>query len=126
MGNRPATVLIVDDEAAVRRLVARSLVSVGFSVKEADNGLSALRLLEAADAVHLVISDIHMPAMDGLALARELRLLRPFLPILFITGREPPGITGEVLHKPFGPEALLVAVSKVLGRAGDPSGSRPN
>ena len=91
MAIQPATVLIVDDEAAVRRLVARSLPGVGFSVQEAENGVSALRLLEAADPVHLVISDIHMPAMDGLALARDLRALRPLLSILFITGRESPG-----------------------------------
>ena len=117
MAIQPATVLIVDDEAAVRRLVTRSLLGVGFSVKEAENGVSALRLLEAADPVHLVISDIHMPAMDGLALARELRALRPLLPVLFITGRESPGLSGDVLRKPFGPEALLIAVSRVLGRA---------
>ena len=117
MPTQPATVLIVDDEAAVRRLVARALVSVGFAVKEADNGATALRLLASLDPVHLVISDIHMPVMDGLAFARELRVQRPHLPLLFITGRESPGLTGEILRKPFGPEALLIAVAKILGRA---------
>jgi CheY-like chemotaxis protein len=122
MPTQPATVLIVDDEAAVRRLVARSLVGVGFAVKEADNGAAALRLLATPDPVHLVISDIHMPVMDGLALARELRVRRPHIPLLFITGRESPGLTGDVLRKPFGPDALLLAVAKVLGRAaGSPS-----
>ena len=123
MTAEPATILVVDDEAAVRRLVTRSLAGVGFCVKEAENGVSALRLLESQGPVHLVISDIHMPAMDGLTFARELRALRPLLPILFITGRESPGLSGDVLRKPFGPEALLIAVSQVLGRAGE--GSRP-
>ena len=112
-----ATVLIVDDEAAVRRLVARSLAGFGFATREAEHGAAALRILASAEPIHLVISDINMPTMDGPTLARELRATRPLLPILFITGREPPDLTGEILRKPFSPEALLIAVSKVLGRA---------
>ena len=117
MPAQSATVLIVDDEAAVRRLVARSLAGLGFAIKEAEHGAAALRILASAEPIHLVISDIHMPTMDGLTLARELRATRPLLPILFMTGRESPDLTGEILRKPFGPEALLIAVSKVLGRA---------
>lgn len=121
MAGQRATVLVVDDEESLRRLVIRALHGVGFAVLEADNGASALALLTAPGPVHLVISDIHMPVMDGLALARELRRARPQLPILFITGRESPGLTGEVLRKPFGPDALLTAVARMLSRpAGTP------
>ena len=125
MTAQPATVLVVDDEAAVRRLVARSLVALGFVVKEAENGMAALQQIGAPGPLHLVISDIHMPVMDGLTLARELRRLRPQLPILFITGKEPPGLTGEILRKPFGHDALLTAVSKMLGRAAAAPESSP-
>jgi CheY-like chemotaxis protein len=121
MAVQRATVLVVDDEESLRRLVIRALHGVGFAVLEADNGASALALLTGPGPVHLVISDIHMPVMDGLALARELRRARPQLPILFITGRESPGLVGEVLRKPFGPDALLTAVARMLSRpAGTP------
>lgn len=120
MSPQRVTVLVVEDEAAVRRLVSRALASLGFSVLEADNGASALRLLaDQPGPVHLVISDIHMPVMDGLAFVREFRLLHPEVPVLFITGREPSSEAGEVLPKPFGPEALQLAVTRILGRTGD-------
>jgi two-component system chemotaxis response regulator CheY len=120
MSPQQATVLVVDDEESLRRVVARALTGVGFGVLEADNGASALRLLAAGDAgVHLVISDIHMPVMDGLAFARELRMRQPSLPILFITGRESPELVGEVLRKPFMPDDLLLAVARMLGGVGD-------
>ena len=118
MSAQQATVLVVDDEESLRRLVARALSGVGFGVLEAENGASALRLLAGtAGGVHLVISDIHMPVMDGLAFAQELRLRLPDVPLLFITGRESPDLVGEVLRKPFGQEALLMAVTRLLGQA---------
>jgi two-component system chemotaxis response regulator CheY len=120
MSPQQATVLVVDDEESLRRVVARALTGVGFGVLEADNGASALRLLAGAGAgVRLVISDINMPVMDGLAFARELHLRLPAVPILFITGRESPDLVGEVLRKPFGPEALLMTVARMLGRPVD-------
>ena len=111
---------MVDDEESLRRLLRRTLAGLGFAVLEADDGVSALGVVSASRALHLVITDLHMPRMDGHALARELRVLRPHLPILFITGRENPGLSGEVLRKPFGPEALLVAVSRLIGRVPGP------
>ena len=120
MSPQQATVLVVDDEESLRRVVARALTGVGFGVLEADNGASALGLLASGNAsVHLVISDIHMPVMDGLTFARELRMRLPSLPILFITGRESPELVGEVLRKPFMPDDLLLAVARMLGGVGD-------
>jgi CheY-like chemotaxis protein len=62
-----------------------------------------------------VISDIHMPVMDGRAFARELPVHRPAMPILFITARESPDLVGDVLRKPFGADQLLLAVARMLG-----------
>ncbi len=114
-----ATVLIVDDEESLRRLVSRILVGVGLRVLEAEHGQAALHLIRGqAPRVHLVVSDIHMPVMDGVEFAREFRLLQPLVPILFITGREFPTLEGEVLRKPFGPDALLREVFRLIGRSG--------
>ena len=125
MTPEPATVLVVDDEESIRRLVSRALGGAGFTVLEAENGASALRIIERPAApVHLVVSDIHMPVMDGLAFAQEVRRQRPTLPLLFITGREPPGLLGEVLLKPFRPGTLLETVFRLLGHAGRPESAR--
>jgi CheY-like chemotaxis protein len=120
MSPQQVTVLVVDDEEGLRRVVTRTLAGVGFRVLEAENGAAALRLLGAAEAgVHLVISDIHMPVMDGMAFARELRLRLPAMPILFITGLQSPDLVGQVLRKPFGPDDLLQAVARMLGGTAD-------
>jgi CheY-like chemotaxis protein len=120
MSPQQVTVLVVDDEEGLRRVVTRTLAGVGFRVLEAEDGAAALRLLGAAEAgVHLVISDIHMPVMDGMAFARELRLRLPAMPILFITGLQSPDLVGQVLRKPFGPDDLLQAVARMLGGTAD-------
>lgn len=116
------TVLVVDDEALLRRLLSRILADAGFGVLEAENGASALETARQLDGgLGLVVTDINMPVMDGLELARELRPLHPSVPILFITGRElPPLAPGEVaerwlLRKPFRAEAFLQAVAELVG-----------
>jgi CheY-like chemotaxis protein len=120
MSPQQVTVLVVDDEEGLRRVVTRTLAGVGFRVLEAEDGAAALRLLGAAEAgVHLVISDIHMPVMDGMAFARELRGRLPAMPILFITGLASPDLVGQVLRKPFGPDDLLHAVARMLGGTAD-------
>jgi CheY-like chemotaxis protein len=82
-----ATVLLVEDDPAVRRATRRTLERSGFAVFEAEDGLQALPLLEQDPrAVDLVLSDIVMPRMGGRELAAELRRLRPDLPVLLMTG----------------------------------------
>jgi two-component system, chemotaxis family, chemotaxis protein CheY len=118
------TVLIVDDSATVRALVRSALEADGHAVVEAANGAAALAALEGADAPDLVVTDLIMPEMDGLALIRALRAdtRHRGLPILVLTtesgdavkasGRDA-GATGW-LGKPFHPDTLRRTVRRVL------------
>jgi two-component system, cell cycle sensor histidine kinase and response regulator CckA len=119
-----ATVLLVEDETTVRAVVRRMLQGQGFVVREARDGESALRLWHAErDQIIAVMTDVVMPVMGGRDLARELRLLDPALPILFVSayaGHEPDLLDGvdaprQVLGKPFTNESLLSALRALLG-----------
>jgi len=86
-GRRAWTVLLVDDDPDVRRTVGRVLRGVGLEVLEAEDGVDALdRLRSHAGPVHLLITDVVMPRMDGPELVFALAHLRPELPVLYITG----------------------------------------
>jgi signal transduction histidine kinase/CheY-like chemotaxis protein len=116
------TVLIAEDERAVRRLAATVLGQAGYHTLEAMDGAQALDLftVHARDIV-LVVTDVVMPRMGGIDLAGRLRDAHPALPILFMTGYVE---QSEVLHesaagapvllKPFLPEALLSAVRSCI------------
>jgi DNA-binding response OmpR family regulator len=116
----PTTVLLVDDEEILRRLLSRMLLEAGFTVVDAENGKRALEIARALDgALSLAVTDLHMPVMDGLEFARELRSTHPLVPILFISGRDLPercvaldGCGGDILRKPFHTEAFLEAVAR--------------
>jgi two-component system cell cycle sensor histidine kinase/response regulator CckA len=118
------TVLLVDDEELLRRLLSRMLLEAGFTVVDAENGKRALEIARVLDGdLGLVVTDLHMPVMDGLELARELRPTHPSVPILFISGRDLPGKSGpsdrwdeDLLRKPFSAEVFLEAVSRLLAR----------
>jgi two-component system cell cycle sensor histidine kinase/response regulator CckA len=116
-----ATVLLVDDEELLRRLLSRILAEAGFGVVEAENGAVALETARRINGgLGLIVTDIHMPVMSGLDFAREFRPLHPNVPILFITGRDLPPIADtdvpqkELLRKPFRSEAFLDAVSQLV------------
>jgi CheY-like chemotaxis protein len=121
---RPATVLIVEDEEDVRQLVAESLEEFGYRVLLAENAPAAVSVLER-DTVDLLLSDIVMPGgMSGLELADRARRLRGELPVLLTTGyaeaidhataRE----TGiELLRKPFRPRELGAKIHQMLSAA---------
>lgn len=116
-----ATVLLVDDEEVLRRLLSRILVDAGFDVVEAENGAAALKTARGIDGgLHLVVTDIQMPVMDGIEFARQFRPLHPAVPILFITGRDlPPTVDDSVtdrglLRKPFRSETFLAVVSQLV------------
>lgn len=82
-----ATVLLVDDDDGVRSFVKRALEIDGYTVHEAGDGAEALDVLrEPERGIELVLSDIVMPLMDGIALARNVAREQPDIPILLMTG----------------------------------------
>jgi CheY-like chemotaxis protein len=121
------TVLLAEDEASVRRMLARTLRDAGYVVIEAQDGAEALRLgRQQLDSVDAVVTDVEMPRLSGIDLARRLTRHRPDLPVLFISGTTPEELgigdsdspTGPLhfLAKPFSEERLLERLQEVLQR----------
>lgn len=118
MTHQPKTILVVDDEAAIRRLSQRVLQRLGFATLEEENGEQGLsRISRDPDKVDGVLLDLHLPDGAGTEWAEKFRAIRPDLPIIFFTGSNPPQhpVLGETkrsyyLKKPFTPDS----VSKVL------------
>jgi len=116
------TVLLVDDEDGVRKLVSAILQSNGYSVIDASNGHSALAAYEKnAHKIDLVLTDVVMPQMDGFELVNRLLEKNPDVKVLFMSGfRDNPIGDSEgqpnrpFLHKPFTPDALLAKVREIL------------
>ena len=116
-------IMIVDDSASVRQLVASTLAGGGYEVVEAVDGQDALDKFEQ-EPVDLIISDLNMPVMDGIELVKKLRALpgQRFLPIIMLTtesqdskkqeGRAA-GASGWLV-KPFKSEQILSVVKMVL------------
>jgi PAS domain S-box-containing protein len=111
-----ATILLVDDTPAVRRTTAEILRRTGYRVVEAGTPTEALAA--ANGEVDLVVCDIVLPERSGQELAAELRIGRPDLPVVFISGYIPAEAGGPVndpfVAKPFSPDALLAAVRGAL------------
>lgn len=81
----PPTILVVDDERAVRNALREILEHEGYRVEEATHGEEALQKA-AEDRIALVLLDIKMPGRDGMEVLAELRLKRPDLPVVILTG----------------------------------------
>jgi two-component system OmpR family response regulator len=122
-----ATILVVDDDAHIREVVQYTLEREGHAVVTAKNGLEALA--RAADAaVDLVLLDVLMPELDGLAVCRRLRAQRA-LPIIFLSSRaeEVDRVLGlelggdDYVTKPFSPRELAARVQAVLRRTAAPA-----
>jgi two-component system cell cycle sensor histidine kinase/response regulator CckA len=96
------TVLVVDDESSVRAYMARVLEAEGYSVLEAKNGIEALSVLEndVTGKVLLVVTDVVMPHMDGMDLARNIASRPSAPPVLFVSGSHSE-VPGPLLRKPF-------------------------
>jgi len=117
-------ILSVDDSASIRQMVSFTLKKEGYEVIEASDGNDALARIMGS-SIDLVITDLHMPNMDGIGLIKALRANSSyrFTPIVMLTteshtdkkneGRQA-GATGWVV-KPFKPEQLLAVVKKLLG-----------
>jgi signal transduction histidine kinase len=95
----PARVLLVDDDAAVREVLAREMTELGYQVMQASDALAALARLDAGEKVHLLVTDFSMPGMNGLLLTREARLRRPGLPVLLLTGYADKNIPSDIQDK---------------------------
>jgi two-component system cell cycle response regulator CpdR len=94
------TVLFAEDETPIRDSVAQFLSMSGFRVLKAEDGYEALRLLTQED-VDLLFTDIVMPGLDGIELARKAKRIRPSLKIMFVTGYSAKASDlGRVLYKP--------------------------
>ena len=121
------TILLVDDEEALRVAARRMLQRAGFTVLQASDGADALRVMsEHSGPVHAVVTDVVMPGVGGPELVRRLREVRPELPTLFISGYTEEGVrTQGALHpdaafleKPFSQDDLVRKVREVIAKPG--------
>ncbi len=122
------TILLVEDEDAVRRVCGRVLVSRGYRVLEARDGEEALQLVERHQGeLHLLVSDLVMPRLGGRELAAKLRAALPALRVLFLSGYTEEELEhGEAfLPKPFTVAALACKVREVLDGATGPGRTTP-
>jgi len=113
------TVLLADDSASVRALACAVLGSAGYSVLPAEDGAEALALARAyAGAIDLLVTDIAMPRVGGIALRAAFAEFRPATPVLFMSGDPANAMAGEhFLSKPFTPGQLMSAVARLLAAA---------
>ena len=118
------TVLAVDDSASMRQMIKMTLAGAGYNVIEANDGNHGLSTARAS-TVDIVLTDLNMPGMDGVALIKELRKLHAYngIPILMVTTEsdaekkaqaKAAGATGWIT-KPFQPDQLLSVMKKVMG-----------
>jgi excisionase family DNA binding protein len=120
-GDRPR-ILVVDDEQAVRDLLAKTLTMADYDVDSAPDGASAIDRLRAVE-YDLLITDLKMPGMDGLSVIREARRTAPDLPVIIITGYSTEASAIEAINlgvagyltKPFRLPRILAATARALG-----------
>ncbi len=118
----PPRILIVDDEPFVRRFAARVLLEAGYLVEEAGDGAAALSVIRSSrHPVHVVVSDVAMPRLNGVELLQALAASHPRLPVILMSGfatvqLEGMGISTPcgVLAKPFPAERLVEEVRRCL------------
>ncbi|HEY7496882.1 MAG TPA: ATP-binding protein [Vicinamibacterales bacterium] len=120
------TILLVEDQPEVRAIARTLLTRQGYTVIEADGGPQALTLVRSQTApIHLLLTDVVMPAIGGPELARQLRVIHPELRVLFASGYTDDALAqqgvlqpgSDLIQKPFTREALLQKVRSVLDAA---------
>jgi hypothetical protein len=121
------TILVVDDEEALGEMTRRMLVRAGYRVLTAANGAQAIQIAATFDGpIHLLLTDVIMPMMQGPAVASEVRTLRPGVRVLYMSGHALPVLEAELLRgtelllleKPFDQTILLENIRKVLDDGG--------
>jgi CheY-like chemotaxis protein len=123
-----STVLLVDDDEAVREIGRAYLERAGFRVLTAEGGFAALeRLRNEGDAVDLVVLDLAMPDLSGEETFEALRKLRSDLPVVLASGYDRKQASerfrvhgiGDFVRKPYEPEDLIRSIGRALGRSED-------
>ena len=114
--SRKQTVLLVEDDAMLRSILAQTLADEGYAVLTAEDGEPALAIASTLEGqLGLVITDIRLPVMNGLELADRLACLEAPPPVLFISGVSADrNVAGPLLAKPFGPSTFLEQVARLL------------
>jgi two-component system chemotaxis response regulator CheY len=117
------TIMVVDDSSSIRTLVSMALKAAGYAVMEAENGKVALDKL-ATSTAHLIISDVNMPVMDGIAFVTQLKTLPAyrFVPVLMLTTESEADKREEGKRagarawvvKPFREDQILATVKKLI------------
>ena len=118
------TILLVEDESVLRRLMRSKLESQGYKILEAKDGTEALSICQQKFAIDLIVSDLAMPEMSGLELREKATALRPSIKFLLISGYAKDAVGspeqivqfGDFLGKPFLPEDLVRRVRELLNR----------
>ena len=127
MTNNPkASVLVVDDDDSIRDVICAMLSHLGYMTISAQDGTEALDCMINNDSVHLVLTDINMPHMDGWELAFHIKKLKPDIPIVALTGEAPAVIIprlpdskiNHALFKPLSLKVLRDEMSRILQSEG--------
>jgi two-component system, chemotaxis family, chemotaxis protein CheY len=117
------TVLVVDDSSSLRSLVKMALVRAGYTVIEGGDGKEGLAQLDKAGKVHLIVSDVNMPNMDGITFVQQIKqhAKHRFIPVIMLTTEDEVGKMQQAkaagarawLVKPFNPPELLDVVTRL-------------
>ncbi len=127
VSGRSHTILLVDDQRAIRELLEQTLTEAGYKVFSAAGAQEALVIVaQHGSTLDLLVTDVVMPKMRGTELAARVRALRPGLPIIFMSGYTGeslslPADSSDLLEKPFAPDALLERVARKLELAPEPT-----
>jgi CheY-like chemotaxis protein len=120
------TVLLVDDDAAVRAVTADMLHELGYTVMQAASGAAALEMLRREPGIDMLVADFAMPGMNGARLAESARALIPDLPVVFVTGyadtdeiEAAVGRDATILRKPFTLGELREALAQACAQTGE-------
>jgi PAS domain S-box-containing protein len=119
------TILVCEDDEAVRALAAGTLRRAGYTVMEANCGERAIEIASSyAGLIHMLVTDVVLPGLNGRQVAGKLRAKRPGLRVLFVSGYTADTISehgvsvggNDLMYKPFGMRALVERVRQILGR----------